>query len=42
MLSIVEEHARSITVLKISACGNYLATASKDGAVKIFLSAKYY
>jgi WD40 repeat protein len=41
MLSVVEEHIREISALKISTCGNFLATGSLDGAVKIFSVARF-
>uniref|UniRef100_A0A1I8C1J3 WD_REPEATS_REGION domain-containing protein n=1 Tax=Meloidogyne hapla TaxID=6305 RepID=A0A1I8C1J3_MELHA len=40
MLSMIEEHIREISAFKISTCGSLLASASMDGAVKIWLTAR--
>jgi pre-rRNA-processing protein IPI3 len=41
MLSLVEQHVREISALRLSSCGHFLATGSLDGAVKMFLTAKF-
>uniref|UniRef100_A0A914LFP5 WD_REPEATS_REGION domain-containing protein n=1 Tax=Meloidogyne incognita TaxID=6306 RepID=A0A914LFP5_MELIC len=38
MLSIIDEHLREIYAFRISTCGSLLASASMDGAVKIWLT----
>jgi hypothetical protein len=38
---MVEEHLREISAFRISACGGLLASASMDGAVKIWLTARF-
>uniref|UniRef100_A0A183CBL8 WD_REPEATS_REGION domain-containing protein n=1 Tax=Globodera pallida TaxID=36090 RepID=A0A183CBL8_GLOPA len=39
LLSLVEEHLRNISAMRISSCGHFLATASLDGDVKVFMTA---
>jgi WD40 repeat protein len=41
LLCMVEEHVREVSAMRISSCGNFLATASQDGAVKMYLTARF-
>ncbi|CAK5084441.1 unnamed protein product [Meloidogyne enterolobii] len=38
MLPIIDEHLREISAFRISTCGSLLASASMDGAVKVWLT----
>jgi len=42
MLSIIDEHLREISAFRISTCGSLLASASMDGAVKIWLTSRFF